>query len=60
MHVPFPESLVGKYQAYTQADLTRLRGAGYARPFTSLSDGVAAYVKILKEEGGYHRRPATP
>jgi len=60
VHVPFPESLVGKYQAYTQADLTRLRDAGYARPFTSLSDGVAAYVKILKEEGGYHRRPATP
>ena len=54
VHVPFPESLVGKYQAYTQADLTRLRDAGYARPFTSLSDGVAAYVKILKEGGGYH------
>jgi hypothetical protein len=27
---------------------------------TSLADGVAAYVKVLKEGGGYYRRPATP
>jgi ADP-L-glycero-D-manno-heptose 6-epimerase len=58
--IPFPDALVGKYQAYTQADLAGLRAAGYAAEFTSLADGVAAYVRILQESGGYHRRPATP
>lgn len=57
--VPFPESLAGKYQAFTQADLTLLREAGYTREFSSLADGVAAYVKVLKEEGGIYRTPAT-
>ena len=57
--IPFPEALVGKYQAYTQADLTRLRDAGYERPFTSLADGVAAYVELLKSSDGYHVAPAT-
>ena len=60
VRVPFPEALQGKYQAFTQADLTRLRGTGFTRAFTSLADGVASYVKMLKETGGYHRRPATP
>ena len=52
-----PEALRGKYQDFTQADLTRLREAGYEREFTSLDDGVAAYVRVLKETGGYHREP---
>ncbi len=60
VEIPFPEELVGKYQTYTQADLTRLRGAGYEREFTALADGVAAYVHVLKESGGYHRTPAAP
>ncbi len=60
VEVPFPEALAGKYQAYTQADLTGLRGAGYEREFTSLADGVKAYVSVLKENEGYYRTPATP
>jgi ADP-L-glycero-D-manno-heptose 6-epimerase len=55
--IPFPADLAGKYQAYTQADLTALRRAGYARPFTSLEAGVAGYVAVLKGSGGYHRQP---
>lgn len=39
-----PEELRGGYQYFTQAETTRLRGAGYTRPFTSLEDGVADYV----------------
>jgi ADP-L-glycero-D-manno-heptose 6-epimerase len=58
--VPFPPELEGKYQAYTQADLTNLRAAGYGREFKGLAEGVASYVALLKETGGYHRRPATP
>jgi len=56
--IPFPESLVGKYQAYTQADMAALRAAGYTQPFTSLEDGVAAYTDVLKASGGFLRGPA--
>jgi len=52
--IPFPEDLVGKYQAFTQADLAELRAVGYDRDFASLADGVGAYVEILKDSGGYH------
>jgi ADP-L-glycero-D-manno-heptose 6-epimerase len=43
--VDMPDSLRGQYQSYTCADMTRLRAAGYARPFTSLEDGVRRYVQ---------------
>jgi ADP-L-glycero-D-manno-heptose 6-epimerase len=46
-YVPFPAQLQGKYQSYTQADLSRLRGAGLQGDFMSVQDGVAAYVKEL-------------
>jgi ADP-L-glycero-D-manno-heptose 6-epimerase len=32
--------LQGKYQYYTAATVEKLRAAGYAKPFTSLEDGV--------------------
>lgn len=57
--VPFPDDLVGKYQAFTQADLTRLRAAGYAAPFRALEQGVEAYVRVLQQSGGYHTRART-
>jgi len=43
--VPTPEEIRDKYQYFTQADMARLKAAGYAKEFTSLEDGVAAYVK---------------
>ena len=46
-YVAFPEALKGKYQAFTQADLTRLRAAGYEAPMTTVEDGVAQYVDWL-------------
>ena len=48
-YVPFPPALVGKYQSYTQADLTRLRAAGYAHEFRPVESGVAAYVAELQK-----------
>ncbi len=49
-----PEALKGKYQYYTQADLTRLREAGYVSPMTSLEDGVRQYVQnYLNKEDSY-------
>jgi ADP-L-glycero-D-manno-heptose 6-epimerase len=50
--VPFPGELRGAYQAFTQADLTSLRAAGYDRPFVDVEEGVAEYVRILKERAG--------
>ena len=37
---PLPPALEGKYQSFTQADLTSLRAAGYTQPFTELEDGI--------------------
>ncbi len=59
-HVPMPPHLNGKYQAFTQADLTALRRAGYERPFLSLEDGMSRYFAILNESGGYRRRSEEP
>ena len=46
-YIPFPEALRGKYQSFTQADLTRLRQAGYDALFASVEEGVAHYVEWL-------------
>ncbi|RUL86878.1 ADP-glyceromanno-heptose 6-epimerase [Tautonia sociabilis] len=43
-YIPFPDTLRGKYQSFTQADLTRLRSVGYEEPFTSLEEGIARLV----------------
>lgn len=42
---PTPEDIRDKYQYYTQANMTKLRDAGYDGQFTSLEDGVARYVR---------------
>lgn len=51
-YIPFPGQLVGKYQSYTEADLTQLRAAGYAGEFMPVEQGVAAYVGDLLGERG--------
>ncbi len=43
--VDMPQTLRGRYQYFTQARRERLRNAGYRKPFTSLEDGVADYVR---------------
>lgn len=40
-----PEDIRAKYQYYTQADMTKLRAAGYDKPFHSVEDGVKDYVQ---------------
>ena len=42
--IPTPEAIRDKYQYFTQAEIGRLRAAGYGAPFTSLEAGVARYV----------------
>lgn len=50
-YVPFPEHLRGRYQSYTEADLSALRTAGYDRPFRAVEQGVAAYLDRLGQRG---------
>jgi ADP-L-glycero-D-manno-heptose 6-epimerase len=44
-YVETPEAIRAKYQYFTEAKMTRLREAGYDKPFTSLEDGIARYVR---------------
>lgn len=44
-YIDMPQDLQGKYQYFTQAEMTKLRKAGYKKPFTSLEDGVKDYVQ---------------
>ena len=48
-YIPFPEALKGKYQAYTQADLTNLRAAGYEGELHTVQQGTAKYMQYLSE-----------
>ena len=46
-YIPFPPQLAARYQSYTEADVSELRAAGYAREFMTVQQGVAAYVEEL-------------
>lgn len=46
-YVDFPDALKGKYQSFTQADLTQLRAAGCHHAFATVQEGVARYVDWL-------------
>jgi ADP-L-glycero-D-manno-heptose 6-epimerase len=53
-YVPTPENIRASYQYFTEADLTKLRAAGYNNPFTSLETAVKDYV------GGYLQNVSNP
>ncbi|MDP6957238.1 MAG: ADP-glyceromanno-heptose 6-epimerase, partial [Planctomycetota bacterium] len=44
-YIPFPDHLKGAYQSYTQADLSRLREAGYQAEFKSVEQAVPEYLR---------------
>ena len=46
-YVGFPDDLKGRYQSYTQADVTALRAAGYSAPMRDVQAGVSEYVREL-------------
>jgi len=46
-YVPMPDALSGKYQNFTQADLARLRAAGYDTRMLPVEEGVRRYVESL-------------
>jgi ADP-L-glycero-D-manno-heptose 6-epimerase len=52
--VDMPENIRDRYQYYTQANISKLRTAGYTKPMTSLEDGVNDYVtKYLNSDDIY-------
>jgi ADP-L-glycero-D-manno-heptose 6-epimerase len=46
-YIPFPENLKGRYQSFTEANLARLRQAGYDAPFLTVEQGVKRYLDWL-------------
>ena len=44
-YIPMPPAICDRYQYFTQAEMSRLRQAGYEAPFTSLEDGIGDYVR---------------
>ncbi len=46
-YIPLPEALVGKYQSYTQAELSNLRGTGYDQAAKNVTQGVEKYFDYL-------------
>jgi len=54
-YIPFPDALKGKYQSFTQADITALRHAGYKKSFLTVEEGVGRYISRLAEKEGISR-----
>ena len=50
-----PADVKGQYQYFTQADIQKLRTAGYTKPFTTLEDGVKQYVLDYLEQSDPYR-----
>jgi ADP-L-glycero-D-manno-heptose 6-epimerase len=52
-YIPMPEKLRDKYQYFTQADITKLRKAGYDKEQTSLEDAIKDYVQNYLQKDEY-------
>ena len=46
--IDMPADLIGKYQSYTEAAMSKLRGAGYPNPATTLEEGVRETIRWLE------------
>jgi ADP-L-glycero-D-manno-heptose 6-epimerase len=52
--IPMPSQLIDKYQYFTEAQMGRLKSAGYTKPFTDLEKGVGEYVRnYLSQDDPY-------
>ena len=52
--IDMPEDIRDKYQYFTEADMAKLRNAGYKDPFYSLEDGVTDYVANYLSSNRYY------
>lgn len=53
-YIDTPEDIRDTYQYYTQAEMQKLRSAGYDKDFTSLEDGVNEYVTRYLTKSNYY------
>jgi ADP-L-glycero-D-manno-heptose 6-epimerase len=49
-----PEDIREKYQYFTEADMSKLRSAGYEKKFFTLEEGVGSYVKDFLHAHKYY------
>ncbi|QYN42250.1 ADP-glyceromanno-heptose 6-epimerase [Gilliamella sp. ESL0443] len=49
-YIPFPDHLKGRYQSFTQADLTKFRKTGCPIEFKTVAQGTTEYMKWLNEQ----------
>jgi ADP-L-glycero-D-manno-heptose 6-epimerase len=53
-YIDMPEDIRDKYQYFTEANMKKLRAAGYAEPFYSLEEGVDDYVRNYLSQAKYY------
>jgi ADP-L-glycero-D-manno-heptose 6-epimerase len=49
-----PEDIREKYQYFTEANMDKLKAAGYTEPFYSLEQGIDDYVRNYLVGGHYY------
>ena len=52
-YIPFPDKLVGRYQSFTEADMSGLRAIGYEAEFIPIERGVPAYLDWLRQPNAF-------
>ncbi|MEO9071024.1 MAG: ADP-glyceromanno-heptose 6-epimerase [Ginsengibacter sp.] len=53
-YIDMPEDIRNTYQYFTEADMNKIRAAGYSQPFYSLEKGVDDYVRNYLSEQKYY------
>jgi ADP-L-glycero-D-manno-heptose 6-epimerase len=53
-YIDTPADIRDRYQYFTEANMEKLRNAGYAKRFFSLEEGIDNYVRHYLREGRYH------
>ena len=49
-YIDFPDNLESQYQAYTQADMSKIKSKGYSKDFITLEEGVKSYLDWLSKQ----------
>lgn len=52
-YIDTPEDIRNNYQYFTEADMSKLKEAGYDKPFFSLEEGIEDYLKYYLEQASY-------
>jgi ADP-L-glycero-D-manno-heptose 6-epimerase len=54
VYIDIPEDIRDKYQYFTEANMDKLRKAGYTEPFYPLEEGINDYVRNYLRHGTYY------